>query len=268
MTGAPTAASSTVRTDTSIQNTKRVWLTHDLMGMDVVSTEGENLGEIEDIVVQPGGETAYAVLSFGGLLGIGGKLFAMPWGVLRSVERDSNDPNSERSLVLPLTKEKLKEAPGFDKDNWPAMANPNWTKDIDTFYEGNSNHTPRTPSQTSAGSSLITWKLSDIHGYEVETPSGDELGEIEELAIDTDGCVSFVALELSNRAGKDDRLIAVPWDAFTFSVGGADGEAKHVTLATPRAQLEQAPLIITDKNRRDEMSDPSWVDRVRETFSN
>ena len=61
-----------------------VVLASDLIGMKVVSAENENLGKIEDLVVQPGGEIAYGVLSFGGVMGLGDKLFAIPWSVLHS----------------------------------------------------------------------------------------------------------------------------------------------------------------------------------------
>jgi hypothetical protein len=116
-------ASSSLQEAQDAQDAPRVWLTSDLIGMKVVSPQGDGLGKIEDVVVHPGGDSAYAVLSFGGWLGMGDKLFAMPWSVLRTVERDSAEQGSERSLVLPVSKDKLKQAPGFDKKNWPTMAN-------------------------------------------------------------------------------------------------------------------------------------------------
>src|SRR6186997_2805554 len=107
-----------------------VWLSSELVGMNVLSSEGEKLGKIEDIVVHPGGEVAYAVLSFGGWMGVGDKLFAMPWTVLHPMEPDASKKDSQRSLVLPLTKERLKSAPGFDKQSWPTMANADWAAEI------------------------------------------------------------------------------------------------------------------------------------------
>ncbi|HVS19360.1 MAG TPA: PRC-barrel domain-containing protein [Planctomycetota bacterium] len=250
-----------------LQDAPKVWLTSDLIGMNVVSPEGDDLGEIEDVVVHPGGETAYAVLAFGGWLGMGEKLFAMPWSVLRSVERDTDKPDSKRSLVLPMDKAKLKQAPGFDKKNWPAMANADWSRDIDTFYEGSSNPNTRKAINASARNSRITWKVSDLRGCSVETPTGEELGDIKELAIDTNGRVSYVALDLDAFEGQDDRMIAVPWDSFEFSLGGKDGDEKRVTLASARTQLQQAPLFMTGKEHTDEMSDPAWIARVHKHFS-
>jgi sporulation protein YlmC with PRC-barrel domain len=267
LTGALLGLSLAAGAASSFQDAPRVWLTSDLIGMKVVSPEGDSLGKIEDVVVHPGGDSAYAVLSFGGWLGMGEKLFAMPWSVLRSVERDTAKPGSERSLVLPLDKEKLKQAPGFDKKSWPVMANADWSRDIDTFYKGAANPNTRQPIEAAARTSFITWKASDLRGHAVETPTGEELGDIKELAIDTNGRVSYVALELDGQAGKDDRLIAVPWGSFEFSLGGDKSDEKRVTLASARAQLEQAPLFLTGKEHSLEMCDPAWVARVHEHFA-
>jgi sporulation protein YlmC with PRC-barrel domain len=100
----------------------------DVLGEKVVSDAGENLGKIEEIVLDAkSGRIAYAVLSFGGFLGIGDKLFAIPWQALRE------DPVKE-VRVLPVDKEKLKNAPGFSKDNWPDMAEPRFRDEIYRFY--------------------------------------------------------------------------------------------------------------------------------------
>src|SRR5436190_9309669 len=91
-----------------------------LTGETVNSTNGDDLGKIEAIMLDVrSGRIAYAVLSFGGFLGFGSKLFAIPWNAL------TLDAKEER-FVLNVTKEKLENAEGFDKDNWPAMADTAW----------------------------------------------------------------------------------------------------------------------------------------------
>ena len=89
-----------------------------LEGDRVVNAAGETLGKIRDIMIDvPSGRVAYAVLSVGGLAGIGDKLFAIPWAAL-ILDADNH------CFVLNVDKEKLKNAPGFDKDHWPSMADP------------------------------------------------------------------------------------------------------------------------------------------------
>src|SRR3569833_3134225 len=93
-----------------------------LTGDSVVSSTGEDLGEIEAIMLDvPRGRVAFAVLSFGGFLGVGDKLFAIPWQAL-----EVDEMNHE--FLLNVDKDTLKRAPGFDKDNWPDMADTSWTQ--------------------------------------------------------------------------------------------------------------------------------------------
>jgi sporulation protein YlmC with PRC-barrel domain/Cu/Ag efflux protein CusF len=105
-----------------------------LIGADVENPQGEDLGDIEDIVVDPQtGRLQYAVLSFGGFLGLGEKYFAIPWEALKR-EAGQKLGDTER-YVLNVDRERLKNAPGFDKNNWPNMADRSWAETIYTFYD-------------------------------------------------------------------------------------------------------------------------------------
>lgn len=99
-----------------------------LEGDKVVNAEGEELGKITDIMLDvPSGKIAYAVLSFGGVLGIGDKLFAIPWQAL-TMDAENKD------FILDVEKDKLKTAPGFDKDHWPSMAQDEWALQVHSYY--------------------------------------------------------------------------------------------------------------------------------------
>jgi sporulation protein YlmC with PRC-barrel domain len=100
-----------------------------LIGADVENLHGEKLGDIKDVVLDPEtGRITYAVLSFGGFLGLGEKYFAIPWAALTSKAGEKGD------FVLNVDKEKLKNAPGFDKNNWPNMADRHWAQQVYTYY--------------------------------------------------------------------------------------------------------------------------------------
>ena len=87
-----------------------------LKGDKVVNHKGEDLGKIEEIMLDlDHGRIAYAVLSFGGFLGMGDKLFAIPWQAF-AVD------TAQKRLILNTKKELLEKATGFDKSNWPNMA--------------------------------------------------------------------------------------------------------------------------------------------------
>jgi sporulation protein YlmC with PRC-barrel domain len=99
-----------------------------LLGEHVVNSQEEDLGEIKEIMLDMrNGQVAYAVLAFGGFLGVGEKLFAVPWQALQL------DTINKR-FVLNVDKERLKSAPGFDSNAWPDMSDLNWARQIHTFY--------------------------------------------------------------------------------------------------------------------------------------
>lgn len=107
---------------------RRVMSADSLSGDRVKSNTGEDLGKIKDIMIDvPSGRIGYAVLSFGGVLGIGDKLFAVPWSVL-TLDED------EKHFVLNVDKNTLKNAPGFDEKHWPDMADPSWGAQIFNYY--------------------------------------------------------------------------------------------------------------------------------------
>jgi sporulation protein YlmC with PRC-barrel domain len=110
------------------ENYRRVMSCSSLSGDRVSNNAGEDLGKVEDIMLDvPTGRVAYAVLSFGGFLGMGNKLFAIPWQALKLDE-------GEKQFILNVDKDVLKSAPGFDKDNWPDMADPTWGSKIFSHY--------------------------------------------------------------------------------------------------------------------------------------
>ena len=100
-----------------------------IIGANVVNRLGDGLGDIKEVVIDPRtGRVAYAVVSFGGFLSMGEKLFAIPFSAL--------EYNVNRSdYVLDVSKERLEAAPGFDRDHWPSMADEKWNRDVHGYYD-------------------------------------------------------------------------------------------------------------------------------------
>ncbi len=99
-----------------------------LQGDRVVNRRNEELGTIEDIMIDvQRGRVAYAIMSCGGFLGLGGKLFAIPWNAL-TLDADRH------CFVLAADRERFEKAPGFDKDDWPSMADETWASPVHDFY--------------------------------------------------------------------------------------------------------------------------------------
>lgn len=109
-------------------DTGRVLSASTLASDDVYNLKGEKLGSIKEIMLDiQNGRVSYAVMSFGGFLSLGEKLFAVPWGALKV------DTENKRFL-FDVDEDRLKNAPGFDKDHWPNMADNSWAKTIHSYY--------------------------------------------------------------------------------------------------------------------------------------
>lgn len=99
-----------------------------ITGDEVCNMQDEKLGKIQDLMLDiTEGKIRYAVLASGGFLGMGDRLFAVPWKALKQ------DKENKR-FMLDVDVERLKNAPGFDKDQWPNMADTTWTSTVESYY--------------------------------------------------------------------------------------------------------------------------------------
>ena len=107
---------------------KSVVSSRSLLGSEVSNDTGETLGRIEDFVIDLSrGRVAYAVLSFSQFLGLSHKFFAVPVAALEL-------SYTNRHFILNVEKEKLKEAPGFDRHDWPEEADSEWLSEVYRYY--------------------------------------------------------------------------------------------------------------------------------------
>ncbi len=97
-------------------------------GTSVENTNGDNLGHIRDIMIdKPSGKVGYAVLKYGSFLGMGGKLFALPWDQLKY--------DKERgAYIVDIPAETLKSAPSFEETSQPDWSDPSWNRSLHDYY--------------------------------------------------------------------------------------------------------------------------------------
>jgi hypothetical protein len=98
-------------------------------GTNVYNTRGDELGEVHDVMIdKTSGKIAYAVMSFGGFLGMGEQYHPLPWGTLKYDTRQGG-------YVVGLTKEQLERAPAFSGSDQPAWGDRNYEKSIHDYYK-------------------------------------------------------------------------------------------------------------------------------------
>ncbi len=108
-----------------LQRPRRV---SEIKGMTVLNAQGQNVGKIDELVIGTDGTVKYAILSHGGVLGIGDKLIPIPW---KAVKQGKDD----KSLIVNISKETLEKAPSFDPKEWPYFTEPDWRKRVEVHYE-------------------------------------------------------------------------------------------------------------------------------------
>ena len=194
-----------------------------IKGDKVVNAAGDNIGKIEELMIDlDNGRVAYAVLSFGGFLGMGDKLFSIPWQALKLRLH-------EHAFLLDIPKDVLERAEGFDKDNWPLtrgeLSRSYTYYGYQTYWQTGVTEQTGLPGKT--GPERTTRRVSTeggenpeflsagtIKGDKVVNRAGDNIGKIEELMIDLeDGRVGYVVVPHGGLLGIGSKLFSIPWQA-------------------------------------------------------
>lgn len=289
---------------------------------------GQPAGQDSNRLGQPAEENSYAVISLGSWANMADRHCALPWSIIHTAEANSTEKDGKRKLVLMIDKELLRTAPNFEKRTWPDMTNAAWRTEIDTFYRphvsglrsrqgatgsgatgatgsgstggtgqdrderGQDDRDQRQgqPQEANARMKQIVWRVSELDGADVVSATNEKLGDIEEIAIDTDGHFCYVAISAGGFLGMGERVVAVPWESLQFSMSGDNnendrraGEAgtgndnsranaektgkRVITLNATKEQLERAPEFSNDKEDAARMSSKEWIATVYQHFS-
>ena len=215
-----------------------------IIGANVENANGDNIGEIKDMMVDTRNERVrYVVLSHGGVLGIGDKLFAYPMSMVETSGRNSD------KLVMNVNKEQLDKAPGFDKNKWPDFAsNGKYSSEVDKYYGAGSRH-----DGEQAGPLV---RASDLIGKNFDDAKGKDAGEIEDLIVDSNsGNVEYAIVDFDDSWAKqtDGKLVAIPLSNITVS-----GE-KHnkLVIQTSPDRIDMSHAFAS--NHWPDFSDPAWA---------
>jgi len=250
-------ADDPAKKDEATVNIAHVLRSGDIIGLAVRNKAGEHLGKIDDLVVDmKSGEVRYAALSFGGIAGIGSKLFAVPWNAMTFVMGEPNKANS-RHFVFEVNKDQLENSPGFDSSHWPNVADPKWAATIDKHYNVKRQEEP-SPNTTEQGRQAVAFetvfRASKIKGMDVRNDKNEHLGSIDELVIDVPkGHVKYLALSFGSVFTGGNKLFAVPLSACTLNHAN---DKTFIALHVSQEHLRNAPGF--DKNNWPNTADPNW----------
>ena len=106
------------------------------IGLNIENPQGENIGEVKDIMLDSTGRVSYVAVSYGGFMGMGDKMYTVPMDAF-TFKRDSDSFYDNVKLILNVSKEQLKDDKGFDTKNWPDLNDEGYRRDLDKRYNIN-----------------------------------------------------------------------------------------------------------------------------------
>jgi sporulation protein YlmC with PRC-barrel domain len=200
-----------------------------LVGANVKNPKGEDLGSVQDLIVNADdAKVDYAIIAFGGTLGFGEKLFAYPMDRLQPATTGSD-------LVLKASKQEMENAPGFDRSTWPSWGSGGYRGEVEKHFG----------KTAKAGGNLV--RMSEFMDKNVADRAGNEVGKIEDVVVSvTDGKVRYVALDPSSDLNIGDGLVVLPMDSIRatgkkqFEQQAQQGQSGKSGQSQQQAQQQQS----------------------------
>jgi sporulation protein YlmC with PRC-barrel domain len=241
-----TGMTQTERTDAYRNPTDmyRGFRASELINKKVENPAGENLGEIEDLVVNLNtGDVRYAVLQFGGIMGLGDRLFAIPANELKF------SPADKDKIILNIDKTRLEHAKYIetDRNRWPKDWNA-WD-DIATVSGS--------PVPTPSAGNARAYRGSELIGKSVEDALGKSIGKIKDMVVDLNNQkVHYTVLAFDPSFVSPDKLIAFPVTAFKL-----DPANDKLVLEVDKQKLMEMPGFAATS--WPDINDPAYVSEVQ-----
>lgn len=229
------------------------------MGMPVKNDAGEDIGKINDLVMGlHSGNVRFAVLSYGGIGGIGDKLFAVPFEKLQLTFGED-----DKHFVLPVPAEKLNAAEGFDQNNWPNTTD-EWAATAEALIAGEKRGSADKSSGegTNAEQGDPSFRVSKLQGIEVRDAENKGIGKLDDLVVDLQsGQVRYGALAFGQTFGFGGKLFAIPWNRLGLY---HEGDYQFVVLNVPYETLKEAPGF--DKENWPDTASQVWQDELDQFY--
>jgi sporulation protein YlmC with PRC-barrel domain len=210
-----------------------------LAGTDVLSVEGDDVGEVSHALVDAQGAIRYVVFDVGGFLGVGERVVAVPWGSFQVVP-DETRPH----LVYSGTQAELEALPEMD--------------DIDL----NAGHIDANGTDYNGLVSLG----QTVTDFNVVDANGQDLGEVEDVILDLNaGQARYGLVDFGGFLGVAENTVAVPWQRMQL-VSGEDGEPNDTVfqLNVTEDTLRNAPVFDeNDWTTWPDPADPNWDNDIR-----
>ena len=240
-----------------------------IQGSAVLSSSGQNLGTLTDIIVNyASGRIDLGLVSLNSTAGgTSGEIVPVPWSLLRSSNQGTTQPGSTQPLAFVFTGDpaKLQGAPSFSQNNWPDVSQASWRQNIYSYYGVTPPIYP--PSTTTSQMASQDVLVNKIRGSTVLSSSGQNLGTLTDITVNYNaGSIDLGLLSLNASAGgTSGQLVPVPWNLMRASSQGATPEAASTqplsfVFTGDAGILHGAPSF--SQNNWPDVNQPSWRQAV------
>jgi sporulation protein YlmC with PRC-barrel domain len=206
-----------------------------LLDTDVMNKSNEKIAGIEDLVFAPEGTIHYAILSQGGVAGVGATYYAVPWDLFMV-----KHANGKWAVNLDTTKEILGKAPRFEDTSYKDLMKPEWVAKVHSYFRPNPDRETRSPGAVS-----MVLRASKLNDAKLKNTQNQDVGELVELLLDRNYRAVFAIVGRGGVLGIGESYIPVPWSKLRLMYNKETTVITAMIDAT-KAQLEQAPLVKED----------------------
>jgi sporulation protein YlmC with PRC-barrel domain len=227
-------------TETMTTTVTQAILASDLVGMDITNDDGEEVGEVGELLLEQDGTVQYVIFDVGGFLGIGEKSVAVTWDEVEIQLADDVEPPAAGDEISPDdftvrytggAAADLEALPEFDtaildEDGYVLGEDPDTEDDFDaTPYTG-----------------LI--QVGEFQDYNLMNTADEDIGEVEDLIIDLgEGQVVYAVVDIGGFLGIGENSVAIPWERLELDPTDED---ETFVLDVTQADIEEAPVFDID----------------------
>ncbi|EGN75256.1 hypothetical protein A28LD_1273 [Idiomarina sp. A28L] len=218
-----------------------------LMGATVHTSNDDDIGSVDDLILDQSGQVIAVIVGVGGFLGMGEKDVAIGWGNVTKT-----DTGDDMKLRADVSREALQAAPEFSARDHASTARDNArnqrdqntqprseTNQRDNRAQANMQHRGHIASVPANG-----FHASNLIGMDVHTNDNEDIGSVGDLIIDENGKVVAIVVSVGGFLGMGQKDVAISWDNVTRS-GAADDMELRVALT--RDDLRSAPEFANRK---------------------
>ena len=248
--------SQTARAGSAAEQPFRVERATSLIGKQIINQQGEFVGQIDELVVDPENQSrvSYAVVSFGESVGTANKRTAVPLSAL-NLQPDG------QNFVISLTDEQRRDFPMFEQDKWPTMDDPTWANRTYEYF-GQRPYWIRDDGDAAVGSNikLRSERVRELIGRPVQNSRGQIMGRVEDFVVDPDtGRIAYNVLSLEGTPNAANRYYVVPTSTLQFPATG-----RSAIFNVEEDRLKNAPGF--DRSRWPKLAEPAYATTVYQHY--